>query len=678
MAAMLTVRCVRVLAIALSVACLPPLLVAQQPTPTPQPASAERVRAHYTKYEYLVPMRDGVRLFTSIYVPKDDSRTYPFLITRTPYNVGPYGVDAYKPSLGPSDQFEQEGFIFVYQDARGRYLSEGEFKQVRPYVPDKHGPKDVDESSDTYDTIDWLLQHVPRHNGRVGMVGISQPGFHVAASLMDAHPALKAASPQAPTADYYMGDDVYHNGAFMLAANFGFYSGFQPRGATPMRPQRTVPFDYGTPDAYEFYLGLPPLAEVNAKIFGGKAGYFQEIVDHPNYDQFWQMRSIWKYAKHITPAVLNVGGFFDAEDPMGPLYMYRSIQKNSPQTDNRLVMGPWSHGGWSRGPGRTLGNLSFGLATGEFFREKIQFPFFMHYLKDAPLPADFPKAYMFATGVDEFRKHDQWPPKNVTPRTWYLNAHGTLADAAPATASGSAKATNGTSEDIDFDEYVSDPNRPVPFVGYVTGGMTSDYMTEDQRFAAQRPDVLVYRGAVLEDDVTIAGPVSVKLTVSSSGTDSDFVVKLVDVYPGDYPQPEPAVAAAAGAATLSTAPPPQLPRPTNYVRMGGYQQLVRGEPFRAKFRGGFEKPVPLTPGAPTTIAFELPDVYHVFRRGHRIMVQVQSSWFPLVDRNPQQFMDIPKAGAADFKKATERVYHTPKQPSSITVLVEHAGSQRAQ
>jgi putative CocE/NonD family hydrolase len=642
--------------IALVAVFLPLLLVAQQP-PTQVP-SVERVRERYTKYEYLVPMRDGVRLFTSIYVPKDDSRPYPFLITRTPYSVGPYGVDAYRGSLGPSDHFEKDGFIFVYQDARGRYMSEGEFKQVRPHVPDKRGSQDVDESSDTYDTIDWLLKHISNHNGRVGMVGISQPGFHVAASLMDAHPALKAASPQAPTADYYMGDDVYHNGAFMLAANFGFYSAFRPRGATPMRPQPTVPFDYGTPDGYEFFLGLPPLTEINAKLFGGGAAYFQEIVDHPNYDQFWQIRSVWKYAKKITPAVLNVGGWFDAEDPMGPLYMYRSIAKNSPQTDNRLVMGPWPHGGWSRGPGEKLGNLSFGLATGEFFREKIQFPFFMHYLKDAPLPADFPKAYVFATGVDEFRKRDQWPPKGVTPRTLYLNADGTLTDAAPAAALAPDE----------FDEYVSDPNRPVPFVSYIVRGMTSDYMTEDQRFAAQRPDVLVYRGAILDDDVTIAGPVSVNLTVSSSGTDSDFVLKLVDVYPGDYPQPEPPASSAA--AGQPAAPPPLLL--VNYVRMGGYQQLVRGEPFRAKFRNGFEKPVPLTPGAPTQLTFELPDVYHVFRRGHRIMVQVQSSWFPLVDRNPQQFMDIPKAAAADFQKATERVYRTAKQPSSVTVLVERA------
>lgn len=607
------------------------------------PSGADRVRERYTKYEFQVPMRDGVRLFTSVYVPKDTSTRYPFLVTRTPYSVGPYGVDAYRSSLGPSDHFEKEGFIFVYQDARGRYMSEGEFKQVRPHVPVKKGPKDVDESSDMYDTVAWLLDHVPHHNGRVGMVGVSQPGFHVAASIIDAHPALKAASPQAPTADYYMGDDVYHNGAFMLAANFGFYSSFRPRLGGPALPRQEPRFDYGTPDGYEFYLNLPPLTEVNAQLFDGKAGYWQEIVDHPNYDAFWQIRSIWKHAKNITPAILNVGGWFDAEDPVGPLHMYRAIEANSPKTDNRLIMGPWSHGGWGRGTGERLGNLSFAIKTGEVFREEMQFVFFMHHLKDAPLPPHFPEAWMFATGINEFRKLDAWPPAGIRPTTVSLAAEGRLVGA----PSGAVAAPT-------FDEFVSDPNRPVPNVGYVVQGMTGDYMTEDQRFAARRPDVLVYASPTLEGDLAVAGPIGVDLTVSTTGTDSDFVVKLIDVYPGDYPQPE-------------TAPPPPGQRPpSNIVRMGGYQQLVRGEPFRAKFRQGFETPVPMKPGEPTRISFELPDVYHVFRRGHRVMVQIQSSWFPLVDRNPQQFMEIPKAKRSDFLKATQRVFHG----STLTLPVE--------
>src|SRR5215217_771045 len=353
----------------------------------------EKVREHYTKYEHRVAMRDGVRLFTAVYVPKDASRTYPILITRTPYSVSPYGADAYRDTIGPSKEFQDEGFIFVYQDARGRYMSEGEFEQVRPHIPDKRSPKDVDESTDTFDSIEWLLKNVPNHNGGVGMVGISQPGFHVAASIIDSHPALKCASPQAPTADYYMGDDVYHNGAFMLAANFFFYTSFLPRKGNPEPPRQRSPFDPGTPDGYEFFLRLGPLSEINQKLFNGEAGYWQEIVDHTNYDDFWKRRSLWQFMNNVKCAVLNVGGWFDAEDPMGPFHIYRAVEKSNPGTVNSLVMGPWSHGGWARGDGDKLGNISFGVKTAAFFREQIQFPFFMHHLKDKP--AEIPEAYMF-------------------------------------------------------------------------------------------------------------------------------------------------------------------------------------------------------------------------------------------------------------------------------------------
>ncbi|MDT7605401.1 MAG: uncharacterized protein QOF61_3398 [Acidobacteriota bacterium] len=604
--------------------------------------SVEQVKARYTKYEYMIPMRDGVKLFTAVYAPKDASQTYPFLLTRTPYSVAPYGIDNYRAALGPSEQFEREGFIFVYQDARGRYMSEGEFQQVRPFIPDKRGPKDVDESTDTYDTIEWLLKNVPNHNGRVGMIGISQPGFHVAESIIDSHPALKAASPQAPTADYYMGDDVYHNGAFMLAANFGFYSSFVPRAGDPSPPRQRVQFDPGTPDAYDFLLNVGALADVNQKLFGGDARYFQEIVDHTTYDDFWQRRSLPKFMHNVHCAVLNVGGWYDAEDPQGPLSIYRSVEEKNLGTVNELVMGPWSHGGWARGDGDKLGNVSFGVKTAEFFRERIQFPFFMQYLKDKP--AGLPEAYMFLTGINEWRPHAEWPPKQAQPVTFYLSAGNRLSRDAPADDG------RGT-----FDEYMSDPNRPVPFVGYVVGGMTSDYTTEDQRFASQRPDVLTYETEPLTDDLIVAGPVKINLNVSTTGTDSDFVVKLIDVYPGSYPTPR---------------PPDNQPVPQNAVRMGGYQQLIRGEPFRAKFRKSFEKPEPLVPNQPAAINYELPDVYHAFRRGHRVMVQVQSSWFPLVDRNPQKFMDIPKATAADFQKATERVYRSRSLNSSVTLLVE--------
>ncbi len=626
-------------ALAVLVALLAAPAYAQQPAATP---SVEAVRARYTKYEYRVPMRDGVRLFTSVYVPKDASQRYPVLLTRTPYSVAPYGADNYPRSLGPSEHFEREGFIFVYQDARGRHMSEGTFQQVRPHVPVKRGPRDIDESTDTYDTVDWLVKNIPNNNGRVGMVGISQPGFHVAASIIDTHPALKAASPQAPTADYFMGDDVYHNGAFMLAANFGFYSFFVPRAGEPSPPRPRIEFDPGTPDLYEFLLRAGPLADMNQRLFGGDAAYWQEIVDHTTYDDFWKRRSVWRFMDNVRCAVLNVGGWFDAEDPLGPFHIYRSVERKNPGSVNLLVMGPWAHGGWARGAGDRLGNLSFGVKTGEFFREQIQFPFFMHYLKDKP--AALPEAFMFLTGINEWRRHEAWPPKDARALTLHFREAGRLSADAPTGAGQSA-----------FDEYVRDPERPVPFVGYVVEGMTSDYMTEDQRFASRRPDVLTYVTEPLEQDLIVAGPVAVSLNVSTTGTDSDFVVKLVDVYPGDFPQPP--------------APEGQRP-PANFVRMGGYQQLVRGEPFRGKFRNSFERPEPFTPGRPASIKFEMPDVYHAFRRGHRVMVQVQSSWFPLVDRNPQKFVEIPRAAAADYQKATQRVYRSRDLGSSITVLAQ--------
>ena len=634
---MLTLNSNRLMLAFAVVIMLPFVAFAQTP-----PRGVDAVRARYTKYEYRVPMRDGVHLFTSIYVPKDTSQRYPFLINRTPYSVAPYGIDTYRSSVGPSPSFEKEGFIFVYQDARGRYMSEGEFLQVRPYTPNKRGPKDIDESTDTYDTIEWLLKNIPNNNGKAGMIGISQPGFHVAASIIDSHPALKAASPQAPTADYYMGDDVYHNGAFMLSANFDFYSSFVPRSGGPEPRKPRIGFDPGTPDGYEFYLNMGPLATVNDRLLGGEAKYWQEIIDHTTYDDFWKRRSLWRFMNNVRCAVLNVGGWFDAEDPVGPFHIYNAVERNNPGTVNQLVMGPWPHGGWARNDGDKLGNLNFGVKSGEFFREQIQFPFFMHYLKDQP--ADLPEAFMFLTGINEWRRKSDWPPKDLKPLTLYFSADSQLSTTSPGGGN------QGT-----FDEYVSDPNRPVPFVGYIVSGMTSDYATEDQRFASQRSDVLVYETPPLEEDLVIAGPIKVRLNVSTSGTDSDFVVKVVDVYPGNYPQPE--------------LPEGQRP-PANAVRMGGYQQLVRGEPFRGKYRNSLEKPEPFVPNKPAAINFDLPDVYHAFRRGHRIMVQVQSSWFPLVDRNPQKFMEIPRAGSADFQKATQRIYRGRDLSSSITVFVE--------
>lgn len=528
--------------------------------------------------------------------------------------------------------------IAVYQDVRGRYLSEGEWVEVRPHNP-KKGPKDIDESSDTWDTIDWLVKHVPCNNGRVGMWGISYPGFYVSAGMIDAHPALKAVSPQAPVTDYFLGDDSFHNGAFMLAANFGFYTNFKPHLA-PTRPQPAAPFDYGTPSGYEFYLQMGPLYPGAARYGVAENPYYRINLEHTTYDAFWQARSIWKHFKAIAPAVLTVGGWFDAEDLAGPLVTYRTLRADSPTTTNHLVMGPWTHGSWSRGDGRVVGNLDFGQEPAAWYRQHVEFPFFMQHLTDRP-GTRVAAATMFETGTNRWRTFEAWPPQG-TARTFYLNAAAALTPTAPA-------ATDA------FDQYLSDPNKPVPYVGHVQMGMQRDYMTEDQRFAATRPDVLVYQTPPLDDDLSVLGPIAVDLHVSTSGTDSDFVVKVIDVFPADYPTPE--------------WKGPQ-PEPANRVRMGGYQQLVRGEPFRGKFRKGFAAPVAFVPNEPDRIRFDLPDVAHTFRRGHRLMVQVQSSWFPLTDRNPQTFTDIPKARPEDFRIATQRVYRSAARPSSITLNVE--------
>jgi putative CocE/NonD family hydrolase len=609
-------------------------------------ASVTAVRENYTKSEYRIPMRDGVKLFTAVYVPKDvfaDAKTYPILLERTPYNVAPYGVDQYRASLGPSELFQREKFIFVYQDVRGRYMSEGDYTIIRPHKAVKTGPKDTDESTDTYDTVDWLIKNVPGNTGKVGLYGISQPGFYATAGMIDAHPALVAVSPQAPVTDYYMGDDVYHNGAFMLAHRFSFYMGFLPRADAPQPPQQTLPFQYGTPDGYEFFLDMGPLSNADEKYFKHTQPYWTQNIEHTTYDEFWQARSIWKHLKNIKPAVMLVGGWYDTEDPQGLLRQFDFMEKNTPPEVDMLVMGPWNHGGFARGDGDRLGNVNFGSKTVLYYRERIEFPFFLYYLKGRG-DGKFPKAWVFETGTNEWRKFDTWPPAAAKPTTVYLDANGKLAWQQPAQAG--------------FDEYLSDPNKPVPYVGHVTMGVLNTYMTEDQRFAATRPDVLVYKSDVLDHDITVTGPIQVDLKVSTTGTDSDFDVKVIDVYPGD-------------ATDYNNPPQPgQQTRPAQAgFPMGGYQQLIRGEPFRGKFRKSFEKPVPFEPGRPDHITFNLPDVAHTFRQGHRIMVQIQSSWFPLTDRNPQKFVDIPKALPTDFIKATQHVYFGGPDGSKITLRI---------
>ena len=594
-------------------------------------------------------MRDGVKLFTAVYVPKDAGGPYPIMLERTPYSVEPYGADSYADRLGPSEAFAREGFIFAYQDVRGRFMSEGVFVDVRPHNPAKKTPQDVDESTDTWDTIDWLVTHVSNNNGRVGLSGISYDGFYVAAGMIDAHPALKAASPQAPIGDCYLGDDCYHNGVLWLPHNFGFYTFFEERQGGPQRPGSVKPFDYATPDGYDYFLRMGSVA--NSKTLLPRPNkYWNNTVDHPTYDAFWKPRSITNFFQKLPPSVMTVGGWFDAEDLSGALRVFRAAEKVVPG-DNHLVMGPWQHGGWAYTAGDRLGNLYFASKTAEFFREHVELPFFVDRLKDKK-DQPLPKAWVFQTGSNRWRQFAEWPPRQAARVSYYFGDKGSL-------SAGQKPAARDA-----FDEYLSDPAHPVPFVGYVTPGMPSDYMTEDQRFAAKRPDVLVYQTAVLSEDVNVAGPIDVKLFVSTTGTDSDFVVKVIDVYPGDFPD-----ASAAGASGAGSGAPAQRP-PSNAVKMGGYQQLVRGEPFRGKFRNGFDNPQPFEPGNMTTIAFTMPDICHTFRKGHRLMVQVQSSWFPLGDRNPQTFTDIPDAKPSDFRKATERVYRTADAASAITLVVE--------
>jgi putative CocE/NonD family hydrolase len=600
------------------------------------------IRQHYTKIERMVPMRDGVKLFTSIYLPKDisASKTYPIMLNRTPYSVAPYGEDLYKTAIGPSMHFARDGYVVVYQDVRGKYMSEGDFEAYRPFIPSKKTTSETDESSDTYDTIEWLLKNIEGNNGKVGTWGISAPGYYTTMTTIEAHPALKAASPQAPVTDWFMGDDRHHNGAFFLMGTFAFLSSYGARRPQPT-PTGTPAFSaYGTPDSYEFYKNLGPLKNVNEKIFKNQNRIWNQMMENETYNDFWKARTPVPHLKNIKPAVMVVGGWFDQEDLYGPLKTYQGIENNKPQSPNLLVMGPWIHGGWARGTGESLGNIRFGSQTSAFYQQEIEFPFFSHYLKDKPQPV-LPKAYVFETGANEWRKYDQWPPKNTVEKKLYMHPDGTLSFSPTMT-------TMQVGAKPAFDEYISDPDKPVPYTSEIRIIRGSDYMYEDQRFAATRPDVLVYQSEVLKEDVTISGNVFANLFISTTGTDADFVVKLIDIYPGDAPNDSPV---------------------NPNMKMGGFQLLVRGEVMRAKFRNSFSKPVALVPNKVENVKFDMQDAAHRFKKGHKIMIQVQSSWFPLVDRNPQKFVNIYKANQQDFQKATHRLYLSGNSASYVGVRV---------
>lgn len=588
------------------------------------------IRLHYAKSEHMIPMRDGVKLFTSVFTPRDTTRTYPLLMKRTPYNVAPYGEDKYPARLGPSELFVKAGYIFVNQDVRGRFASEGEFLQVTPHLAKKEKPSDVDESTDTYDTIEWLLKNIPNHNGRVGMAGISYPGFYAAAGMIDAHPALKAVSPQAPVGDWYF-DDFLHHGSFFLAHAFRWLTG----NATE-RPKPTTepakPYVYPTPDGYKMFLEAGSVENIDKLYLKGSIPFWKEMMEHPNRDEFWQKRALIPHLKNVAPAVMVVTGWYDAEDLYGSFKTYQSVEKLNPKVNNVLVVGPWHHGGWASVEGDKLGNVPFGSKTGVFYRAEIELPFFEKYLKDKDLPAPA-EATVFETGSNAWRTFDHWPPKNTESRQLFLNDGGKLTWTAPEKASGKPEA---------FDEFVSDPNKPVPYSETITPKMTIEYMVDDQRFASRRPDVLTYQTEPFEEDIVVAGPLEADLWVSTTGADADWVVKLIDVRP-DAPETTP---------------------------LAGYQMMVRSEVIRGRYRNDYAKPEPFKPGEVTRVKLELLDVLHRFQKGHRLMVQIQSTWFPLVDRNPQTFVpNIYFAKPEDFQRATHRVFHSSDHPTSLKIGV---------
>jgi uncharacterized protein len=598
-------------------------------------------RDNYYKIEKAIPMRDGIKLFTSIYVPKDSTEKHPILLQRTPYSCKPYGPEFIKLWTGYLRYYLREGYIMVIQDVRGRWMSEGKFVDVRPFIPNKK-PGDTDESTDAYDAIDWLVKNVSGNNGKVGVFGTSYPGFYAGMAAASGHPALKAVSPQAPVTDWFRGDDFHHNGAFFYMDGFDFYvaGGFGRPHPAPVDMETPMPDPYESKDNYQFYLRQG--ADKNLlKLTGDSIAFFRELYNHPNQDDWWKARDARVAQYHIRPAILVVGGLFDAEDCYGAWNLYKAIRVQSPETNAKLVMGPWYHGQWGSSDGTQLGNIRFGSNTSLTYQNQIEIPFFNYYLKGKNDP-DISGATIFFSGENKWRHFDSWPTDQAKAQKIYLEAKNGLSSKTPE-------------NEIGYDEYLSDPAHPVPYTSDVHFNRTREYMTDDQRFASRRPDVLSYQSGLLKEDLTIGGPVIAELQTSISTTDADFVVKIIDVFPdslsynhidiyaeneGDKPYP-----------------------------MGGYQMLVRGEIFRGKYRNSFEKPEPFTPGKTETVRFTMPDIAHTFKKGHRLMIQIQSSWFPLSDRNPQQFTDIYTCEDSDFQKSSIRIYHNREKSSAIVLPV---------
>ena len=578
-------------------------------------------------------MRDGVKLFTAVYTPKDTSVDYPMLMLRTPYSVKPYGSDTFPGMLGPSKYMMEEKYIFVYQDVRGKFMSEGVFLNMTPHITDKKSKRDVDNSTDTHDAIEWLLKIVKHHNGNVGMWGISYPGFYVSTGIINSHPAIKCASPQAPIADWFTDDDAHHNGAFALTMSFNFFEIF---GIVPGKTYKEYePIKkYPVNDDYNFFLNLGPLNTINQTYFDNKVPFWDSLLIHNTYDQFWKRRNTLPNLKNITPAVMTTGGWFDGEDLYGTLNTYKCIEEQNPGIFNMLVMGPWIHGGWARTKGDSLGPISFDALTSDFYQKEVELKFFNHFLKNNG-EIELPEALIFETGTNTWKKYDKWPPTNSHFESLYLNENYHL------------KYSKPVSTGFKYDEYVSNTNKPVPYTSVYHNAKVfynKDYLVEDQRFASSRPDVLTYQTEVLANDITIVGSVQADLYVSTSGTDADWIVKLIDVFPD----------------TIIT----DRPR-TAFTEMAGYQMLVRGEILRGKFRNSLENPEPFIPGKIERISIKLQDIDHTFKKGHKIMIQIQSSWFPLFDRNPQKFMNIFEATEKDFQNSVQRVYRSSSYPSCI-------------
>jgi putative CocE/NonD family hydrolase len=599
------------------------------------------IRENYTKKEIYISMRDGVKLFTAVYTPKDMSEKHPILMNRTPYSCAPYGTDfSGRLLLSHWKYYCRENYIIVIQDVRGRWMSEGEFVDVRPFIKDKKTNNDIDEASDTYDAIDWLIKNLPNNNGNVGVFGISYPGFYSTMAAASGHSALKAVSPQAPVTEWFLGDDFHHNGAFFQMDGFSFYSGF---GKPRPKPTTTGPsgFDFKIRDGYEFYLQAGTLKNL-AMMMGDSIKFWKDMYSHPNYDEWWKARNARNAMYNIKPAMLTVGGLFDAEDCYGAWNLYKAIEKQNPGIHNKLVMGPWSHGQWSSRDGTRMGNIQFESNTALWYQNNIEIPFFNYYLKGKGSDPNLSEATIFFSGENQWKNFDQWPPSNTTSQPIYLQNNGWLSWDKPTTAKSSS-------------EYISDPAHPVPYTEDVHFNRTAAYMNDDQRFASRRTDVLTFQTLKLAEDLTLAGPVIADLAVSISGTDADFVVKIIDVFPDDFSYP--GSAAQQGRAGGGSYP------------MGGYQMLVRGEIMRGKFRNSFETPAPFTPNKIEKVKFDLPDVAHTFKKGHRLMIQIQSSWFPLADRNPQKFVNIYEADITDFQKATIRIHHDATNSSNIILPV---------